>query len=295
MHEAKSFYKYVSAEVGRIILMTKALRWSSPVLFDDPYDVTRELARGISPSEIQKCTIDEIERMVKANEKISSDFNDSTKLLWAMFKMAHEKNMLDETLAELRNSANELTPNGSSLIELRDMWQKLMPTFRILCLSARHDIELMWKIYADEHRGVVLEFNCLKDFDPPWRIAEPVLYEDRPSLLSNTGWGKLLTLNQDNGTRFIFNESCHTKTTTWAYQEEWRIVSFTRPDETGYFSDYKFYPQNLSGIYLGTKISTDNRDKILSLLKNEFSHVNLHYGQEKNGALQFNAISVVGK
>lgn len=42
-HDRQYFYKYVSAEVAKIILARKELRWTSPLLFNDPFDVSQEL------------------------------------------------------------------------------------------------------------------------------------------------------------------------------------------------------------------------------------------------------------
>jgi hypothetical protein len=37
------FYKYIKASVAKTVLATRRLRWSSPLLFNDPFDVTQEL------------------------------------------------------------------------------------------------------------------------------------------------------------------------------------------------------------------------------------------------------------
>jgi hypothetical protein len=37
------FYKYTKASVAKTVLATRRLRWSSPLLFNDPFDVTQEL------------------------------------------------------------------------------------------------------------------------------------------------------------------------------------------------------------------------------------------------------------
>ncbi len=52
MHERRYFYKYVSANTAKIILSTRTLRWSSPVLFNDPFDVTQELRLNFDASEL---------------------------------------------------------------------------------------------------------------------------------------------------------------------------------------------------------------------------------------------------
>ncbi len=93
----------------------------------------------------------------------------------------------------------------------------------------------------------------------------------------------MLILNQDAATKYIFHESCYTKTPDWSYQEEWRIVSFNRAGESGEYSDYKFNPKELSAVYLGPEISVEDRRIILSLLERELSHVKVYSGHITNG------------
>lgn len=283
-HDRTSFYKYVSANVGKIVLATKTLRWSSPLLFDDPFDVTRILAADIKPSEIQECIINRIIDLVKSDAELPSEINTQLRFIIETLRQSGRNDVKEEIINSLHDSKNELITESPSLSELREMWKEMAPTFRILCFSARNDIVSMWDRYADKYRGVVLEFSCLKEFDSPWLIAEPVQYpENRPSFLDKTGWGRLLTLNQDAATKYIFHESCYTKTPDWSYQEEWRIVSFNRTGENGEYSDYKFNPKELSVVYLGPEIDAEDRGIVLSLLKNELSHVNVFFGQMTNG------------
>src|SRR5215468_2669909 len=42
-HDRYVFYKYMTARTARIVLSTRKLRWSSPLMFNDPFDVTQEL------------------------------------------------------------------------------------------------------------------------------------------------------------------------------------------------------------------------------------------------------------
>ncbi len=39
----ENFYKCMTARVAKVVLTTRRLRWSSPLLFNDPFDVTQEL------------------------------------------------------------------------------------------------------------------------------------------------------------------------------------------------------------------------------------------------------------
>lgn len=281
MHDRSSFYKYVSSEVAKIILVNKTLRWSSPLLFDDPFDVTRVLAANIKPSEIQECLIDRLIDLVQNNAELPSELNPKLRFIIETVRKSGRNDVKEEIINSFHDSKNELITESPALDELREMWKNMAPTFRILCFSARNNIMSMWDRYADKYKGVVLEFACLKELDSSWLIAEPVQY--RPSFLDKVGWGRLLTLNQEEITKYIFHESCHTKTPDWSYQEEWRIVSFNSAGENGEYSDYKFNPKELSSVYLGPEICAQDREIILSLLKYELSHVNVYFGHITSG------------
>ncbi len=49
----------------------------------------------------------------------------------------------------------------------------------------------------------------------------------------------------------ILRVATYTKSPDWSYEKEWRITSFKRRNDTGFFSDYKFHPRELSSIDLG--------------------------------------------
>jgi hypothetical protein len=42
----------MSADTALKVLKNQSLRWSSPVLFNDPFDVPRELSFGITPDQL---------------------------------------------------------------------------------------------------------------------------------------------------------------------------------------------------------------------------------------------------
>jgi hypothetical protein len=53
---AGQFYKYMPAATAKLVLRGRSLRWSSPLIFNDPFDFPRELAFGFSPSDLQLAT-----------------------------------------------------------------------------------------------------------------------------------------------------------------------------------------------------------------------------------------------
>ena len=47
-HDRMAFFKYMTAPTAHIILDSGNQRWSSPVLFNDPFDVPREADLGFT-------------------------------------------------------------------------------------------------------------------------------------------------------------------------------------------------------------------------------------------------------
>ncbi|HEX9050369.1 MAG TPA: hypothetical protein VF841_07565 [Anaeromyxobacter sp.] len=47
VHDRTSFFKYMPASKAQIVLSNKAMTWSSPVRFNDPFDTPRDMASGV--------------------------------------------------------------------------------------------------------------------------------------------------------------------------------------------------------------------------------------------------------
>jgi hypothetical protein len=285
IHDRTSFFKYVSAEVAKIIILNKTLRWSSPLLFNDPFDVVRELAVGIKPSEMQECIIDSLIDIVENEEELPSGLIPGLRFILETIRKSGSNDLKEKVIETFCNCKDDLINESQGLDELKRMWEATIPEFRILCLSARNDNAPMWNHYADKYKGVVLEFACREDLDSAWLIAKPVQYpQGRPSLLGKIGWGRLLILNQKEGIRYLFHESSYTKTPDWSYEQEWRVVSFKRKGEQGEYSDYTFHPKELAAIYLGPNISQEDQEDIKGRLNQDLSHVELFSGKISGGS-----------
>ncbi len=88
---------------------------------------------------------------------------------------------------------------------------------RIYCLTPKPDSTLMWSHYAENHRGVCLEFNVANDL---FRRACEVIYrKDYPR------WAPC-DIHEKPG-RVM--ELILTKLSDWLYEEEYRLVSIEAP------------------------------------------------------------------
>jgi hypothetical protein len=160
----------------------------------------------------------------------------------------------------------------SALKELKDKWRSLVPTFRILCLSELNDVASMWQHYADEYKGVVLEFSPIYE-DSPFLVARPVVYQDDPPAIADPRvWADRMI--SQRGYADLFFEYQYIKRTSWSYEKEWRIVvSGSRPGDPELFGDYGYNTRDLTGIYFGPKCSEADRSSLLALRAHGLEHV----------------------
>ena len=56
LHDRKYFYKYVTVETALLILQNRKLKYSSPVLFNDPFDTQTRIGFDCEESEVDEGT-----------------------------------------------------------------------------------------------------------------------------------------------------------------------------------------------------------------------------------------------
>ena len=52
----------------------------------------------------------------------------------------------------------------------------------------------------------------------------------------------------------------------WAYEKEWRVVSYARPGETGLFADYHFNAPELRRVIVGANCPVEDEAGLRKLL-----------------------------
>src|SRR4030042_1939961 len=100
-HDRKYFYKYISASTAIRILTHRTLRLSSPLLFNDPFDIPRVLKLAFTSEELNQGIIKELFRL--ANDQaysIETNLNPKLRIFleWA-------RSIGKQQLHKLENSA----------------------------------------------------------------------------------------------------------------------------------------------------------------------------------------------
>jgi len=264
LHERQGFFKYMSASTATIVLRNRTLRWSSPVLFNDPFDVPRELSFGVTPEQIVNALADRFSSLIEDPPEDTSVFQPKVRLILEAVKRGIAPELKKELLAGVREVAAAQHPTSHSLEALRQLWRSWLPDHRILCLTESPAHVAMWYHYADRYHGAVLEFRCIDEIDSAWLAAQPVAYPvEKPFFYTAEGWAQILNMPHEVAVRTIIHTATYTKSPDWSYEAEWRVASFKRPTDTGDYTDYKFDLRELGAVYLGPMISSSDRQTLL--------------------------------
>lgn len=265
MHDRESFFKYMPASTAKLVLTNRTLRWSSPTLFNDPFDVPRELSYGLKPRDMVEACARQIASFIEDPPAETSHLSPKLQLIVEAVKRGIPDELRAELLEGIRDTAESMQPTGAPMEEMRTLWRSWIPDFRILCLTESPKHVAMWMHYANRYTGAVLEFRCVRELDSPWLIAQPVQYTDSaPAIYTADGWATILAMEQQRAIRRILDVAAFTKSTDWSYEREWRITTFKRHGDKGNYTDYQFHAEELGAIYLGPLIEDADKAELLA-------------------------------
>lgn len=272
-HDRRVFYKYVTAKVAKIVVSTRKLRWSSPVLFNDPFDITQELRLAFDEGALNRALASRLASMIEGADA-SQVTNPAVGLMVRLAMNAPEEKR--KIIARELRETSRVTTAGQieAMAMLKATWKEMVPRFRVICFSELNDVTPMWLHYADGYKGVALEFTAVDEVDSPLLVARPVTYQDDPPGIANVdAWVDRLIGKPGADYWDLFSELEYIKALPWSYEKEWRIASFARPGETGLFADYGFFTRELTGIYFGPKCEQADREDLIGMLRYGLEHV----------------------
>jgi hypothetical protein len=148
----------------------------------------------------------------------------------------------------------------------------------LFSLSAKRDDILMWSHYADNHRGICLEF-AVRHTDP--FLGQRVLPVSYSRALPVVRWFQ----DDDWG---MVKKVVLTKAIHWKYEAEWRIV-----DPFNGAGVQVFPADILTGVILGARIASDTRDIVIDWAKRHSAPMNIFQAVLNERAYQL-TISPVG-
>ncbi len=271
-HNENYFYKYVSIETAKIILNTRKFRYSSPLLFNDPFDVQTELTFNFDINNFHNEIVDEMIRLASLDEMIpfeeDTDFKKAILLLKEHIRKEGKVNALMKFgLVEINKVMSRVLEE--TRIGYNYMWRQFLKALRVFSMSTKYDSILMWSHYAKNHTGVVFKLKVLPEEDNLICVADPVMYQKKPlkffsqdELINHILGIHKLEYNK------VYRQYAKIKYDLWSYENEWRVWTFEWDHQNQLFTDYKLFPNELETIYFGCNTEDDDLNEIKKLSLN---------------------------
>ena len=143
----------------------------------------------------------------------------------------------------------------------------LLNNIGILSLSGNKEQLAMWAHYADNHKGLVLEFNknhwFFKHFKLP-SYARILHYLEKVTYIPKNNRKSI------NSNEYFTNETFLTKSVDWEHEEEYRMSVYVETDDEYIDGISVGFPNDLiTSIYLGNKANKETIGYVLSLLESD--------------------------
>lgn len=264
------YFKYLSPGGARATLTNCALRWSRPSRFNDLFDMAVPYSTDFDACYVTQRALDLMWARIQ-HPGLRPPVNKVGDLL-ELFRPGFLRMGREQFEQDMRPGVEEtLAKHPERMVAFGEEIVEHLKTVKVLCLSQVHDDNTMWGLYADNHRGLVLEFANAEDIDSVYRLARPINYRDQaPPILDNEELANFLAgniaLSPDLADPLMFLKSTH-----WRYEQELRIVSGEGRDPGAEFEDVPFHPRELIAVYFGAR-AADLRTEFEPLVITKYPH-----------------------
>jgi hypothetical protein len=269
----RPFFKYASPAATLAILETGKVRYSTPLRFNDPFDVQAGLHFDFDLHTLHNKVIDRLEVLASAPAAPPVDPDD----VWGQlvlearkhfpefgFHKEHWRQMTGPSFAEIEAVIRHTQE------DYRLHWrEKLLPGLRVFCVSEERDNLLMWAHYAQDHSGAVFEFWSLPEEDNPLSVAQPVVYADSPPpFFTEAEWVDDFMGVKKLDASALYQRYAYVKSRHWEHEKEWRVWY---PLATSEDHDYiAIHPKELKAVYIGCQAGQDFKKKVVEQIRYRF-------------------------
>jgi len=285
-HQRTHFFKYTSANTAWMILRNRTFRYSSPVLFNDPFDIQTEIKFDFSIDDFPKLVMEKIKEIVLSKKHVEFDEGNAWSKAIALLKEKVEKyGYYEEDIKSITLPLLEIMKNllEDTRQKYNEAWRKFLPRLRVFSVSERKDSILMWSHYADYHTGVVLKLDMLPEEDNPLCVAQPVIYSPKPPIFfTEREWIDDIIGVKEIDHQKLYWEYAYVKSDIWSYEKEWRVWDLLPDVQSRLYSDYPVYPKELDEIYFGCRIREEDRKAVVLSAKSINPEIRFFQGTKSN-------------
>lgn len=282
----KVLFKYLSPKNGiDYVLDGGTIKWSNPFEFNDPFDNQYNLQLEEYRDEL----IDELFEIFLTQDFSSifirkgnflMDGKDFTDALRAM-RTSMTKEQSDYIKEGVREGIDRFR---STFPQFNDEFKEQMKENAIFCLTDTPDDEAMWAYYAANNTGIVVGFSTV-DAASVLPLARPVRYANSIPKLTYSEFFSNFS-DQRKLIKKQVEQFTLTKSARWSHEKEWRIVI------AGGAGIRPFLLEELREIYMGYKISPEDREKVMEIAQRKYPWAKLFQATPKQNEFGFDFESV---
>lgn len=252
-------YKYRSFGVNSLSeLCDSEIFFADPNTFNDPLDC--------SPTLINDLSLNDIEKLVHRIILINNDKQKADEIIHHYRYLSTEYGDYKVDSDVQRYYMQMLTEEIKSQLDLK------IKSRGVLSMASKWSSPLMWSHYADEHKGICIEYDISKAVCKKPKAVD--YYGERGILLSKIS--EYIFNSSSDALSEIEHKYFYTKANQWNYEEEWRYVS-----EGQGLSPVPFH---LSAIYFGMRCPHSVISSIVKLLNGSESSISFYkaYASQTN-------------
>jgi hypothetical protein len=219
-HNREAFFKCYTTESAKLTLENGTRKWSTPFLFNDPFDNQFDLDFPEPTDELVTESAQKfMEALMSSKPFAPNQFGPETAIM-EVLRQIHQDNpdlkYTEDEIAYLEGGTLEGMQNIKKIAsEASAEIHRVMADTTIFCVSETHDNILMWSRYAANHTGAVIEFRALLEADSPLLSARPVRYsKDMPRLSYD------ILMDSVQARSEILDTITLSKSEVWAYEKE---------------------------------------------------------------------------
>lgn len=251
-------YKYTSTDTARRILESGKLRYSSPLLFNDPFDAQWDPFWTMRTPGMRLLRRQLVLKFLENPDQLPADCEvDFRQAMIADSNRFRTMNPIDATKA--RDEHIQLLENQiCNHPDLERTYVTRVAKLRVCSFSAEKDVVLMWSHYADQHKGVVLVFDSSKLPTSQGGVLAPVEYEERlPEVIDSqaTSIAVVSGLPVPPPDNARLRRVALVKAAGWKHEVEWRHVFGVPDGSKGLFSELAIQSNSLVGLVAGMRTS----------------------------------------
>lgn len=227
--------------------------YSDPKNFNDPLDCSPIVYNDLELNELEQLCC---EMIIKNNSETKPNE------VLANFKYNTE---------ELDNFEQQMVSYEYQIVnEIKNQLDLIMKSKGVLSLSSNFNSPLMWSHYADEHRGVCLEYDMSTSVgEHPKKIDYEASRGISAKLIADFILHGSKKASDDIKFKYFF-----TKANDWKYECEWRSITDTSGCNPASFE--------LSGVYFGMRCESSVIASLIKVLSTDTSKIKFYKMRSDN-------------